>query len=289
MFKANNDTFVTLLERPKLSADLQEYYELISEYYFNPECISDQRLQHKALTLETDCVEEFRRLIETKTLTLPGAIAFFIEKLNIKRNYIYKNAYLQELFRNFFDKLLNITTPESYRHSETTLFNDGLLYIPTPFTDQLAILNYLPKLFTPNTNLVDWGAGAGNFAFKIVCSYPINVTLVEFEKELIAHAQKNDRELLLRQGRTKIIQGDAALVKVSDATIHYLYKPFKRQTFWAWLENIEKDLAYQKKSYIIYMPAIMADENQNYLDNTPWLKYLEQIPGSSAQVWQIKG
>lgn len=267
---------------------ISKYYRIVSSYYYNPASIRENHLQTYLQGLEKNIIQEMRSFLGSNKLSLPELMNYFLQSLNTNSEKIRKNFPAQEMLMNFFDKILNIKNPEFYPHTKNSKFNDGLPYIPTPFPDQLAILNYLPKIINTKTTLVDWGAGAGNFALKIACAYPIKVILVEFEESLVNYARENCQNLFLCKGNIAIIQGDAALLKVPEATIHYLYKPFKRQTLFAWLKNIEKDLVNQQNNYIIYMPAYLVDENQNYFENTPWLKYTGQIPDSLAQIWQVK-
>lgn len=189
------------------------------------------------------------------------------------------------------DKFLGIDTVGFYfPKKDHTLYSSSIPYQTWPYPQISKLILFLktrPEIINKNTILGGIGIGKGRLEFSIAAEiYLKKIIGMEAIGKLAHCATENFKNLKIKKNpdlECEIMITDAITTIRPEIDTYIMYKPFKHNALFKWLDNLfEKSF---KDFHIIYIQEPQIDNNIKYFEKTPWLKS-ERIPGTD--IWIFK-
>ncbi len=134
----------------------------------------------------------------------------------------------------------------------------------------------------PEDVLVDYGSGKGRVVAMAARERLQKVIGVELKRALCDAVRRNIDRLEGKRSPVEIIQADAVDFNPDEATLLFLYDPFKYRTFKRVLETIRASLLRRPRRLRI---AYFDERYAEILDAQEWLKPEGEIGHTRILVW----
>ncbi|MFC1483281.1 methyltransferase domain-containing protein, partial [Candidatus Margulisiibacteriota bacterium] len=234
--------------------------------------------------------KDIKNKIKRKFKTVNDSVLHWLPS-NINTSITFNEALIEVSYLPLWEIVFNIkVTTNSFRMPKQNLgiFNDGYYYEPLEPLYIGQILKY--ATFNENDIIYDLGCGAGFPSFCFATQKVKEVKGIDIQKEIIAKAQSNYKNIknhpLIKSPITFIL-GDVGEEKIdiSDGTVYFLFNPFLGKTFSSLLHQIEESLQHKnnpRRIRLIYLHPMCKKE----IEQADWLKFINNPEEGPIYIWE---